>query len=233
MRYFFVALGLFTVVIALVAFVPEYVRMTAGTFPIAWVLHIHGALMGAWLAMFVVQAVLASTRRVALHRKIGPYGFALGIAVWASMVFVELRLLIAHPLPAQLPEYDELLQGPCIFLTFLVLLFWAYHERRRPEWHKRLMTIATFVALVAPIERIVWLPELGVGYIWASFLWMDLCIVVALFTYDMVAAKRLYPATGFGLCFVLAAQAAMFLAWGNSSWRQFAFVAAHAIRAVF
>ncbi|HEY1961009.1 MAG TPA: hypothetical protein VGG69_01215 [Rhizomicrobium sp.] len=231
MRYFFVALGLFSVFIALVAFVPEYVRMAIGTFPIAWPLHVHGALMAAWLATFILQAILASTGRVALHRKIGPYGFALGVAVWASMVFVELRALVAHPLPTDGRGYDELLQGPYIYLTFAVLLFWAFRERRRPEWHKRLMVIATFVALVAPIERIEWLPELGVGYIWASMIWMDLCLIIPLLAYDMILAKRLHPATALGLCFMLAAQGTMFLVWGSSLWRQFAFAAVHAIRA--
>src|SRR5258706_5010560 len=199
LHYFVLALGLFSVVIALVAFVPEYADFAVGKFPIAWVLHIHGALMSAWLATFIVQAWLASTGHVSLHRKIGPYGIALGIAVWASMVFVELRKLVAHPLPTDGPGYDELLQGSYTYLTFLVVLLWAAHERRRPAWHKRLMLITTFVALVAPIERIEWLPELGVGFIWASILWLDLCLIVPLVVYDLVSTKHLHRATVQGL----------------------------------
>jgi hypothetical protein len=232
-RYFFVALGLFGAVIALVAFVPEYVNFAAGKFPIAWVLQIHGALMSAWLATFVIQAWLASTGRVALHRQIGPYAVALGIAVWASMIFVELRKLVAHPLPTDGAGYDELLQGVYTYVTFIVLLLWAVHERRRPSWHKRLMAMATFVALVAPIERIEWLPELGFGFIWASVLWLDLCLIVPLIAYDIVSAKRPHRATVQGLGLMLSAQAAMLLAWGTAPWRQFAFSAAHAARSIF
>jgi hypothetical protein len=95
------------------------------------------------------------------------------------------------------------------------------------------MAIATFVALVAPIERIEWLPELGVGYIWASVLWLDLCLIAALIFYDMASAKRPHRGTLLGLGFMLCAQAAMFLAWGTTAWRQFAFVAAHAVRSTF
>ena len=233
MHFFFVALGLFGILVALVAFVPEYVHMAMGTFPIAWVLHVHGALMGTWLAIFIVQAWLASTGRVLLHRKIGPCGIALGVAVWTSMVFVELRTLVVHPLPTDWAGYDELLQGVYIYLTFPVLLLWAFGERRRPAWHKRFMAMATFVALVAPIERIEWLPELGVGYIWASVLWLDLCLIVALIGYDLASEKRIHRATALGLGLIASAQAAMFLAWGTASWRYFAFVAAHAVRDAF
>lgn len=233
MPYFFVTLGLFGILVALVAFVPEYVHMAIGTFPIAWVLHVHGALMGTWLAMFVIQAWLASTGRLTLHREMGPYGIALGVAVWTSMVFVELRTLIVHPLPTDWAGYDELLQGVYIYSTFPVLLLWAFRERRRPAWHKRLMAMATFVALVAPIERIEWLPELGVGYIWASVLWLDLCLIVPLIVYDLASEQRLHRATVLGLGLISIAQAGMFLAWGTAPWRHFAFVAAHAVRAVF
>jgi len=232
-RYFFVALGLFGVLIALVAFVPEYVSMAIGKFPIAWVLHIHGALMAAWLATFVVQAWLASSGRVTLHRKLGPYGVALGIVVWLSMIFVEVRTLVVHPLPTEWAGYDELLQGVYTYSTFIVILLWAVHKRRQRDWHKRLMAIATLVALVAPIERVEWLPELGVGYIWASVLWMDLCLILPLIAYDVVSTKRLHPATVQGLGLTLGAQAMMFLAWGTDSWRQFAFAAAHTIRPIF
>jgi hypothetical protein len=60
-RYFFVLLALLGILIASIAFVPVFLKFAAGTFPIAWVLNIHGALMGTWLALFFAQAILAST----------------------------------------------------------------------------------------------------------------------------------------------------------------------------
>lgn len=233
LQYYFVGLGLFALAIAAIAFVPEYARAAAGQFPIAPVLHVHGALMLGWLATFIFQAWAGSTGRVALHRTVGPYGVALGLTVWASMVFVELRTLVVHPLPTDGAGYDEILQGVYTYLTFLTLLLWAYRERRRPAWHKRLMTIATFVALMAPIERIEWLPELGVGYIWASAIWLDVCLIIPLAAYDILSAKRLHPATQRGVLLMLSAQAAMILAWGTPVWRNFAFAAAHAVRGAF
>ncbi len=232
-RIFFGAFGLFAIAIAATAFVPEYLRFVAGLFPIASVLQIHSALMGAWLATFVVQAWLASSGRVALHRKIGPYGVALGVVAWVSMIYVPLRRLVVHPLPVLLTDYDGLLQDVYVDIAFIVLLLWAAYERRRPAWHKRLMVIAVFVTLLAPIERLEWLPELGVGFIWASVLWLNLFLVVPLVAYDIVLAKRPHPATLQGLALLVSAQATMWLAWGTTPWRRFAFEAAHALRSAF
>jgi hypothetical protein len=232
-RIVFGALGVFAVAVAATAFIPEYLRFAAGHFPIATVLHVHAALLGAWLATFLLQAWLAASGRVALHGKIGPYGIALGVVAWASMIVVEVRGLLAHPLPADLAGYDDLLQDVYTDTAFIVLLLWAACERQRPAWHKRLMTMALFVTLLAPIERVEWLPQLGIGFIWASVLWLDASLVVPLFVYDMVSEKRLHPATLRGLAVLLAAQAIMRLAWGTAPWRRFAFDAAHALRSAF
>ncbi len=232
-RIFFGALGVFAIAVAATAFVPEYLRFVVGQFPIATALHIHASLMGAWLATFLLQAWLASTGRVALHREIGPYGIALGVVAWASMVFVAVRGLLAHPLPVDPSGYDELLQDVYTDTAFIVLLLWAAYERRRPAWHKRLMVIALFVTLLAPIERIEWLPQLGNGFIWASVLWLDLFLVIPLFVYDGVSVKRPHPATLQGLAMLFAAQAIMWIAWGTTLWRHFAFDAAHALRSAF
>ncbi|HEV7510270.1 MAG TPA: hypothetical protein VGO27_01140, partial [Candidatus Acidoferrum sp.] len=44
-RRFFPGMALFALAVLIFAFVPEYVRYSQGGFPIAWVLHIHGAIM--------------------------------------------------------------------------------------------------------------------------------------------------------------------------------------------
>ena len=230
---FFIALGLFAVAIAATAFLPEYVRFMAGRFPIAPALHVHAALMGAWLATFVLQAGLALSGRVAAHRAIGPYGIVLGVVAWGSIVFAEVRGLIVHPLPVELSGYDEFLQDVYADATFITFLIWAAYQRRRPAWHKRLMVITLFLALLAPVERLEWLPELGIGYIRASALWLDLCLVIPLIAFDLISAKRPHPATLLGLGLLFSAQAAAGLAWGGDPWRRFAFIAAHALRGAF
>ncbi len=223
-RYFFVLIALFGIVIASIVFVPQILKFAAGTFPIAWVLNVHGALMTAWLALFLAQALLASTGRLALHRKLGTFGIVLGFPVWASMVLVEMRRKVVHPLDPDLSEAYALdLPGIYAYTMFLVFFIGAiYLRRRRPAWHKRFMLFATFLALQAAEQRITWLPRFAPGY-WTDAIYLDVCLLVPLMAYDYFSAKRLHPATIAASCMLLGAQGVVLLMWENPSWRHLAF----------
>jgi hypothetical protein len=230
-RFFFIGMGLFAIIIVSLTFVPEYRKFTAGSFPIAPVLHLHAAIMGVWVLTFVGQAGLAATGRLALHRQIGRFGIAWGWIAWIAMVFVELRVPGAHPLTEDLTEYDWFLPGPYVYLTFPIFLAWATHERRRPQWHKRLMTFALFLPLQAVFQRIEWLPPNVPGY-WNPAGWLDVCLIAPIIGYDLFTLRRLHPATIRGIAVLLGAQAILFLLWGTDGWRHFAYVAAHWIAAL-
>jgi len=225
-RYFFVGMAVFAVVLLALAFVPEFIKFRQGTFPIAPILHVHAAIMGAWVGAFSVQAYLGATGRIALHRQIGPYAFLIGWVALASMVFVEFRAMIVHPLPTDAAEYDWNLPGPYIYLTFPIFFAWAYHERLRPDWHKRLMTFAVFLTLLAAMQRYLWIPiDYGYGPFAAT---LDIALLVPLVAYDLVALRgRLHPATVRGGVLLLGTQALLFLLWGTVLWRNFAASVTH------
>lgn len=226
--YFFVGMAAFAAAILVFAFVPEYRRYAVGAFPIAGVLHIHAAIMAAWVAAFAVQAYLGATGRTAQHRRVGRFAVAIGWIAWASMIFVETRTLVAHPLPKNPSDYDWNLPGPFVYTTFAIFLAWAVHERRRPAWHKRLMTFALFLSLEAAIQRFVWIP-MDFGF--APFaLLLDVSLLTPMVAYDIYALKgRPHPATVRGTLLLLCAQALLFLLWGTATWRNFADVVAHAV----
>lgn len=229
--FFMFMLGLAVAILAL-AFVPEFYAFAQGTFPIAPILHVHAALMAAWVVAFAVQAYLGMTGRIVQHQRTGRIAMGFAWAAWASMVFVEWRALVVHPLPDKLTTYDELLPGPYIYLTFPLLLAWAYRERRRPMWHKRLMLFALFVSLGAAVQRYLWLPiyHSRAGY-WPIVAFIDLSLLVPLFSFDLIMLKgRLHPATVRGTALLFFAQAIMLSLWGTSSWREFAYNASQEIQ---
>jgi len=228
-RSFFPGMALIAIAVLILAFVPEYVRNMQGSFPIAWVLHIHGAIMVAWVGVFAVQAYLGATGRIAQHRKIGNFGFAIGMLAWVSMIFVEWRHWIVNAPPADVGVYDWLLPGPYVYFTFPVFLAWAYKTRQRPEWHKRLITFALFLSLQAAIQRFLWIP-ISFGY-WPFAAVLDLGLLVPIVVYDLSRPKRrIHPASLRGALVLFAAQAVLFLLWGSALWRHFASSVAHAIR---
>jgi hypothetical protein len=227
-RYFFLGMAILAIFLLMLAFVPEYRKFASGTFAIARVLHIHAIIMGMWVAAFVVQAYLGATGRTALHRRLGPYAVAIGLLGWASMIFVEFRALIVHPLPTEPRGYDWDLPGPLVYLTFPIFLAWAVYERRRTAWHKRLMMFALFLPLLAAIQRYLWIP-IDYGYApFAAFL--DVALLAPLAGYDFYTLKgRLHPATVRGAVLLLASQAILFALWGTAAWRQFASAVTHVV----
>lgn len=214
------------------AFVPELIAYAKGAFPIAPILHVHAAIMAAWVLAFAVQAYLGAKGKIVQHQRAGRIAFAIGWLAWASMVFVEWRGILVHPLPNDWSAYDEFLAGPYIYLTFPVFLLWAYYERRRPMWHKRLMLFALFLSLGAAVQRYVWLPmhDSRAGY-WPIAAFTDVVLLLPLATFDFVTLRgRLHAATLRGMAVLFSAQAIMLALWGSSAWREFAFNLSHAIR---
>lgn len=230
-RYFFAALSVLFVGIAIAVFVPTYLDVASGKLQIAGVVHVHAVLMSSWLALFIAQAVLASSGRIALHRRVGSFGIALGFLVWASMVFVEVRKLVVGELPSSPEDLDwELLPGMYCYTMFLLFFVGAVWFRHQPAWHKRLMLFATMIALQAVEQRMGWLPHAEVGY-WTDFLYIDILLLVPLFAYDWVTAKRVHTATLTATATLFAAQAAVLITWGNQGWHRVANDAVLAIRA--
>lgn len=229
---FFPAMAIFAIAIAGFAFVPEYVEHAAGRFPIAWVLHIHGAVMAAWLGLFLMQAYLGATGRLARHRSLGNIAFAIGWLAWASMIFVEWRSYVVKPPPVDPGAYDWLLPGPYVYLTFPLFLAWGYRNRKRPEWHKRLVLFALFLSLTAAVERFLWIPWRFGFWPFAAFL--DVSLLLPLVLYDLRALRgKIHPATIRGGALLFGAQAALFCLWGTESWRRFAIAATRSARALY
>ncbi len=212
---------------ALVVNVPTYIAFFSGRFPIAGVVNVHALLMSTWLATFLTQAILASTGKLALHRKVGSFGIALGIVVWASMVFVEIRAMVVNP-PTEPRDFDWLLPGVYCYTSFLLFFSAAVWLRHRPDWHKRLMLFATFVALQAVEQRMRWLPHSSVNY-WTDFAYVDACLFLPLIGFDWASLRRLHPATIRASAVLLCAQAAVLLAWGTTGWHR---LAGHAVRVI-
>jgi hypothetical protein len=220
-------MALFAITIVALAFVPEYAGHERRNFPVAWAVRIHAAIMVAWITLFFVQAYLGATGRVAQHRRIGNYGIALGWLALLSMIFVQVRFLIVHPLPEDLSIYDHLLPFLYVYSTFSLFLVWSYRKRTQPDWHKRFITFALFLSLEAAFERLKWLPS-GFGY-WPVAAFLDVCLLVPLIFFDATTLKRkLHPATLRGALVNFTAQGILFSLWGTAAWRHFAYSATHA-----
>lgn len=225
-RLFFPGMAMFAAAILMLAFVPEFRKFAAGAFPIPWVLHVHAAIMFSWVGAFALQAYLGASGRTSMHRRVGPYAIVIGWLAWASMIFVEFRGIVVHPLPENMADYDWSLPGPFVYLTFGLFLAWAVHERGRPQWHKRLITFALFLSIEAAIQRFGWIPR-DYGFVGIA-LALNGFLLLPLVAFDLRLLKwRLHPATVGGALLLFTSQVTLFALWGSVAWRHFASAVAH------
>ena len=155
--------------------------------PSETIFYVHGAVFSAWIVLLVAQASLVAGGRTELHRKIGPFGAVLAVAM---VVLGTLGALIAArratgfvqvPVPPlqflAIPIFDMIL-----FATFVWL---AIAQRRNPQTHKRWMLLATVNLVTAAIARWPGVPALGP----LAFFGLTDLFVIALAIWDFRAAR--------------------------------------------
>jgi len=117
------------------------------------ILYVHTALYVSWIAFLFVQTGLVQTRRVALHRTLGMGSLAFGAAM--SVVGVLTALAMAR-VDRQLGSMvaTHLILTPFFDMLYFTVLFWlGIWYRKRPEFHRRFMLLATIVLTSAAFSR--------------------------------------------------------------------------------
>jgi signal transduction histidine kinase len=112
-------------------------------------LQLHGAMFTAWLALHYTQARLISARRVDLHMRLGIFGAALGYTMFLVGVATAVQSAASGHQPTDAPPLVFMSMPVGTIVAFAALLTAALVMRRRADWHKRLMLLAT-IALIIP-----------------------------------------------------------------------------------
>ena len=164
--------------------------------------HVHGAVMTAWYALFAVQVRLVATHRVALHRKLGVAGIVLSaaVAVLGTRVSIGLaqRRLIANP-KSELGPFLLSFQLFAIVLVFIVMISLALYWRRRGDFHKRCMTLAMLSTLGPAVVRWPGIDDHSIPVAIAIMIALIILCIVA----DTVRNRRLHPVFGWGGAYVI------------------------------
>lgn len=157
-RRFYVYAGVFAILLACAGFGPSLIDQSRRNAAITPLLIAHGAATLAWLLLFLTQAALVATRRVAVHRRLGSVGLVLAAVVIVLGFYTSIdssrryfdlsgdvtRLLIAPGSPPMTEaEITASIWGPLsVLLSFSILVAVGLWYRHRPEIHKRLMVLA-------------------------------------------------------------------------------------------
>lgn len=122
--------------------------------PLAQAAHVHGFLATLWLALHYTQARLVAAHRVDLHRRLGIFAaFVAGLLAVQAISMAIGKAAAGDGPPGRDPL--QFLSVPISTTTMFVLLVGsALALRRRTEWHKRLMLLATMTVLMPAMARL-------------------------------------------------------------------------------
>ena len=196
-------------------------RIAAGT--TTPLIHIHGAVFGTWMLLFIAQAGLVATGRTRLHRQIGVAGgflAALMLAIGPVVAVIATRHggppnPTGDPAVSQIFANSFLLFGPLRdILVFGSLTGAAIVLNRDVETHKRLMLMGTLGGLgPAGFVRLARGP-LGFAIV--------IVLMISGPVYDWVMHKRFYAAYGWGIAVNLLTFAVFALLAQTAAWQSFA-----------
>ena len=178
--------------------------------------HLHGVVMTGWIVLFGVQASLVAARRVDLHRRLGMAGavFAALVVVMGIATAIEGAQRGISPGP---PPLVFLAIPLGVILVYGVLVLAAIANRRRPDWHKRLMLLATISMLTPAIARLP-IDALHAGGI-VAFMGVTDLLAIACIAWDTARNRRLHPAFLRGVIFLVASQPAMLVLAQSAAWQ--------------
>lgn len=173
-----------------------FLPMARGTLSKPLIVHLHGAFFFAWTGILVAQAILAATKRLRLHRKVG------SIAGWLVLPMLALGTIVStrdtvHDFKAGDGNaalsfyYGELAD----LAMFGLLAGGAMLLRHKPDYHKRWVILGSLGLIGAAIGRI---PEIS-----DFFLYIFLGLIASVAAYDIASRRAVHRATLIGAAVLL------------------------------
>lgn len=204
--YFYLMMSLLIVLIVAIGFVPNLAaRMIYPAQRPPLVLYFHAGVCAAWIVLLSVQAGLVRSSHLRMHRQLGLLGFALGVMLPILGIATEIAMNRWHQ---QLGHSTS----PVLFsislndmLSFAIAFGLAMWWRSKPEYHKRLLLIATCCLTTAAFAR--W-PSFIVPS-WWFYVFVDALIVIAIIR-DLVVIRSVHRVYAIGLPALIAGQSFAF-----------------------
>jgi FtsH-binding integral membrane protein len=200
-QYFYFAMSLLITAIVIYGFSHTVSQnLFHPDLPRPWILWVHGALFSGWLLFFILQSTLIRTRNVRVHRNLGWFGVALGAAIVVvgistSIIMARYEILYHHATDAAPFLIVPFLDVTCFAIVFALAIYW----RKKPEYHRRLMLVATCLLTSAAFGRFP--THLHEHWFYAG---VDLLIVIAIVR-DLVVS-RVHPVYLYALPVLIVAQ---------------------------
>jgi hypothetical protein len=238
-RWIFVFMAAWFMAIVLAGFIPSSLTkidlVRAGLRPpIPIVMHVHAILMGAFMLLLFAQAWLMAVGRTSYHMRLGilamllvPAIVIVGAILAPTTYHQTLEAYQVAPVEMRDAIQRRLLHSENIKLMqirigILFPLFMVLALRARggnAGFHKRMIFLATAIALPAGIDRISWLPGTMPDTPISSDLY-TLLAVSPMFAWDVIRNRGIHPAYLVWLAICLPFAIAVQGLWDRQWWHQ-------------
>jgi hypothetical protein len=216
-RYFYFCMALLMAALAVWGFSSTVdANLLHAKPPRPFLVWFHGAAFSAWIALFVAQSALVRVRKVSVHRTLGWFGAALaatmvvsGLIVSVVMMRFDMTVLHRKNVAPFLSVLwcDMIIFGGCMTL--------AIYFRKRPEYHCRLVFVATCQLMQAAFVRFHY-----IGYHDLFFPALDVLIVAGVLR-DLIVDGRVNKVYHYVFPAIIVLQAlATYLERVNPGWWQ-------------
>jgi hypothetical protein len=214
----YVGLALLITAIVFAGFSPSFYGTFVKGAAHPWIIHVHAAVYVGWLGLLIAQSVLAARGQIATHRRVGNFGIAYGVLVFALGVVVAFAMPVinVHAGIWSMQRAETFLAVPLgDMLLFGSFFGAAVAYRHKPDIHKRFIVLAAVAVMFAAVGRA--LTAAGVllddpaaaAYVGSRAarlaLWYSPVIVAI--AHDFVTKRRVHPVYWIGV----AAMAVAFL----------------------
>jgi hypothetical protein len=122
--------------------------------PRPFLLYLHAGIFSGWVAFFILQTTLVRTGKVRWHRWMGWFGGVLGAAV--AMVGISTAITMAR---FNIRNFHSRYAGEALLVSFYDMAAFAIsfalavYWRGKPDFHRRLMLVATCALTAAAFGR--------------------------------------------------------------------------------
>lgn len=207
-------------VFVLIGFGPTYYLKPFITAPplASYLVHIHGAIMTAWVTLFIAQVFLVRTKNVRIHQTLGYLGIALAVLIVIVGFFTAVAA--AKNGAASTPQGFPLLAFLAIpifdLVTFSVLFAAAVYYRKRPANHRRLMLVLAISLLPPAIARIRVESLQALGPLFFFGLPTLLCLIVLF--YDRWLSRKFNWVMVYAILFLIVSYPLRIIVSGTDAW---------------
>ena len=195
---FFLTMAIVMALVIVAGFATN-LAMGRSSFAVPLLYHVHAFVFFGWVVLYVTQNALVATGSVALHRRLGWLA-----AVWAPVMVLLGIAMTVYSLrrTGGLPFFDVrefLFANPMGILVFAGLVAAAIMNRRRTDWHRRLMFCAMAYLTGPRFGRLLPLPLLIPWAFWvAAFVAPSIFPLIGM-VFDFRRNKKVHPAWLWGV----------------------------------